>query len=327
MDHWQPLRLRRSTQRIPDNSEDRRQTFQSALDQAEQQFRAAQVTGPQSRALNLFYGLSQAGRAIAAAAPALQADDYLLRAHGIHPGRADAYSGTVAGFPLRSDTNPHGSFVRLSNLLGSALPKSFTISDAWRSILELRPHPINSDLVGTLEVEIRRGDHPSSEGGIERTFHFITAHIPAPVLRTLDTEQLVDYLNRYPALRGWFRGFPWWPEADRPSDISPSLAYVLPNGFAGDHLFDDRVHWSSGHAFVAPAIGRGDGDDVFHPLMAWWAVLFGLSVLTRYHPALWTRYVNVDVSRDATALEAVLRRAITTVPILIEEAIASVASP
>ncbi|MGH3799867.1 MAG: YaaC family protein [Pseudonocardiaceae bacterium] len=41
-------------------------TFRSALEQAEQQFRAAASVDYDSRALNLYYGVSQAGRAVAA---------------------------------------------------------------------------------------------------------------------------------------------------------------------------------------------------------------------------------------------------------------------
>ena len=43
--------------------DDRRLIFAAALEQAEQQFLAAAAIGVQSRPLNLFYGLSQAGRA------------------------------------------------------------------------------------------------------------------------------------------------------------------------------------------------------------------------------------------------------------------------
>lgn len=46
----------------------RRRTYVFALEQAEQMFRAAAGTGVATRPLLVFYGLSQAGRAIAAAA-------------------------------------------------------------------------------------------------------------------------------------------------------------------------------------------------------------------------------------------------------------------
>lgn len=46
----------------------RRRTYVMALEQAEQMFHAAHSVGPATSPLLLFYGLSQAGRAVAAAA-------------------------------------------------------------------------------------------------------------------------------------------------------------------------------------------------------------------------------------------------------------------
>jgi hypothetical protein len=54
---------------------DRRVTYVAALHQAEDLF-SADKAGPASSPLLLFYGLSQAGHAIAAASTVLQADDW-----------------------------------------------------------------------------------------------------------------------------------------------------------------------------------------------------------------------------------------------------------
>lgn len=63
---------------------ERRRTYVFALEQAEQMFRAAESVGPAARPLLVFYGLSQAGRAIAAAAVKVEADDgWQLKGHGI----------------------------------------------------------------------------------------------------------------------------------------------------------------------------------------------------------------------------------------------------
>ena len=64
--------------------------YTAALEQAQQQFIAAERVAVESRAINLFYGLSQAGRALSCAyAPAGEA--YELVGHGIrNPGLDDA---------------------------------------------------------------------------------------------------------------------------------------------------------------------------------------------------------------------------------------------
>jgi hypothetical protein len=59
----------------------RRRTYVVALEQAEQMFRAATTAGAATQPLQAFYGLSQAARAIAAAAPALTGEDWKLRTY------------------------------------------------------------------------------------------------------------------------------------------------------------------------------------------------------------------------------------------------------
>jgi hypothetical protein len=65
------------------------------LEQAQQMFRAAEVVGPQTRALLVFYGLSQAGRAIAAAAVDLKGESWNLISHGIRTSGFDRTSPTL----------------------------------------------------------------------------------------------------------------------------------------------------------------------------------------------------------------------------------------
>ena len=60
--------------------EERRQTYAAALDQFEELMAAAGAATPRSRPLPLFYALSQAGRAIAAARAEV---DWRLRGHGL----------------------------------------------------------------------------------------------------------------------------------------------------------------------------------------------------------------------------------------------------
>ncbi|MET9988255.1 YaaC family protein [Streptomyces mutabilis] len=67
---------------------------------------------------------------------------------------------------------------------------------------------------------------------------------------------------------------------------------------------------------------RFGGDDrVLHPLMAWWAVLYTLSMLARYQPGQWTAQIDVNRSKDAVAIEYLLDSALAAVPVLILAAI------
>ena len=75
---------------------------------------------------------------------------------------------------------------------------------------------------------------------------------------------------------------------------------------------------------VAVPRSRAGAGRSMHPLMAWWAVLFTLSMLARYQPAEWAAHVNVDASRHAVPVERLLTRD-QHIPALIAEAIAQVA--
>src|ERR1700744_1023636 len=61
----------------------RQTTFQSALEQCEQFLAAARPAGYATRPVQLFYALSQAGRAIVAASPRIGNQDWKIHGHGL----------------------------------------------------------------------------------------------------------------------------------------------------------------------------------------------------------------------------------------------------
>ena len=96
---------------------ERRATYVFALEQAEQMFRAATTVGIATRPLLVFYGLSQAGRAIAAAAS--NTDAWKLNGHGVS---TVGLKNRLSDIEVRTGKQgEHGSFVRLSELLDSPL--------------------------------------------------------------------------------------------------------------------------------------------------------------------------------------------------------------
>lgn len=67
---WRYLRaMRANPPGAAGGNQARRATFAASLEQSEQLFDAAAGAGVMTKPLQLFYGLSQAGRAIAAVAP------------------------------------------------------------------------------------------------------------------------------------------------------------------------------------------------------------------------------------------------------------------
>lgn len=116
---WRSIRGRRADPPVPPGSDQRRATFQSALQQAEQQFRAAALIDFDSRALNLYYGLSQAGRAIAATSSALPDDAWRLKHHGLSVDQLDSIGPDIAAVTVKTVGKDDTSFRRLSSVFAS----------------------------------------------------------------------------------------------------------------------------------------------------------------------------------------------------------------
>lgn len=97
--------------------------------------------------------------------------------------------------------------------------------------------------------------------------------------------QLADFLARYPALQGWRRRPPsgpeiGWPKRDNPLSLQWELTECEKRS---KHVVGDRLSCYRGHRMAFPVV-EGQAAPL-HPLMVWWAVLYALSMLTRYHPA------------------------------------------
>lgn len=76
-------------------------------------------------------------------------------------------------------------------------------------------------------------------------------------------------------------------------------------------LFDEE--------YVLPAVN--ENGESLEPLISWWALMFGLSVFARYHPALWVRSLDLNESDLAVSLQALLDIAADAIIELVEQAI------
>jgi hypothetical protein len=80
----------------------------------------------------------------------------------------------------------------------------------------------------------------------------------------------------------------------------------------------------AGDRYFLPVLGsmkRG-----LHPLMAWWAVLYALSMLAHYEPATWGTLISIDNSQYTVPIERLLERAISHLPVLIADTITEVST-
>ncbi len=321
---WRALRRRRANPPVPrGRSAARAATFLSALGQAEQQFHAAAGIGYQSRALNLYYGLSQAGRALAAVAPELGNGDWQLDGHGLTvPNRNQFSGGDVGALRLRTDGVAGGrtSFQRLSTVLNSDVPESFALGDVWPLVYETANAPIGSALTVPMIVTIHSGLLPNGGAGAVNA----SVELPEAVRgERPDRPGLHEFLEWYPGLRGWEQNLPTGQALGWPVNQSNLNLRWDTTGqhLAGPAALAARLTRYRGLTFAFPVLSGSRG--TFHPLMVWFSVLYGLSMLTRYMPDQWTRLVDVDQCAQATAIEFVLDTALDAVPDLLDEAISS----
>ncbi|KWT61853.1 hypothetical protein ADL21_11245 [Streptomyces albus subsp. albus] len=332
-DTWGQLRSTRwSPPPAAASDQPRRKTYVSALEQAEQLFRASAAVGPATRPLLLFYGLSQAGRAIAAAAAS--AEEWELNGHGI--SQKGTLRADLPDIRVTSTAEATSSFVRLSEILHSPLwgGASLSLNALWDSLPENRLSPLRDD--GTQRRTPLYVDHLCQHDELHplanAPVHFFPPHV---VQSRRPGRALAKYLQSFPEATTHHSYLRVGPDLDADPRFSPDadgwgeliMNWKLPNGQAGD--FSDRAQYLlsltrpyAGSAYFFPALGSNRTS--LHPLMSWWAVLHTLSMLARYHPAEWASHIDVDASSYAVPIERLLKEAITTVPRLIIETIEQV---
>jgi len=338
----------------------RRETFCAALEQAEQLFAAARVTDAMVRPLLVYYGLNQAGRAIAAAAshvpcrvqqPGLPGEPWKLTGHGLKiVGGTNAMNGLdVAAIPLMDDRS--GAFPQLAGILSSgslAAVKSgnsavarVTVGQIWETIPDTigfsLPGPADlpvlafdsegffgnhpgSGLSSLMRQPLRRGQESGCLEGIPRRVHDAADQKTA----------LKEFLDRYPTLGDYQIDGPdgrldWTRDSTAMGMHRVRLFWNLaqPTASQPAQPLEEKVAtWYRGQQFVFPALG--DNSKPLHPLLAWWAVLYALSMLARYEPCAWTKRADIDTSTEAVAIEHLLEAALEYLPRVILDTIGQV---
>lgn len=318
---WHQIRALRSRPPGLAGRGDRKRVFGSALEQAEQLFAAAEGAGYASRPILLFYGLSQAGRAIAAASTAADNRSYRLSGHGIKALDLDQRPPLPA---LTVKDDGAGSFTQLAQLLESvSLPKGAPLGQLWAAIPDLLTTPLDTGSRQYLNVLQLQYIPPLGDDEIPGELAWIVG-LPerSGGYLKVPEKEIQAILRSYPMLAGNYPlGEKLWFKA-RIDYRDRSTVRYWPHGTypweSGQPYRDDYDKW------VFPPFD--DAGNTLHPLLIWWALLFALSMLARYEPASWTSNLDVDLNPNAVPLEAVLDEALGTCPELILRAIRVVAA-
>jgi hypothetical protein len=328
---WQRIRVLRAQPPARVEGE-RAGVFVSGIEQAEQLMNAAADVGPAASPLLLFYALSQAGRAIAAA----HLDDpWRLSGHGLKlPAPGDPSAGLL--HRVVKPENGEGSKGRRQSFAGVAeatgsgqLSSPLELGAVWAAIPELMPPLPQPPLEDAAWIRPLRVFRPVFDAAHMRLADMRPLELLIDGLPDADPDTLLQCLGDYPTAAGAYM----WHTRGMRKDIlitQPSAVGMLPvfcwpdvptnvqlrarhlNGIAPDYR-------GLGTRLLLPRVG---GKDPLSPLMLWWLLLFGLSSIARYDPELWIAALDANNSRLAVPIEAALGAALDALPELVLDALA-----
>jgi YaaC-like Protein len=320
---WFNLRERRSSlaarSKLAETAA-RRQTFAAAMTQFEEQMTAAKVVTPATRPLNLYYGLAQAGMAIAAAhAP----DPWSFSRHGLKLGDTNADLTDIQVTP-----EGEGAFQRVAAATGSStIAGPVSPGTVWASLPDLgqgarlpgstAPIPVDL-LVSTFYKEMPRATV------------YLDTELPEDD-RDAWLKRFGEIMANYPSAEGWAipveenaiqlpprRGGRWavtveWRTPPPFKELSEEEIEIFFDGIAPEYRYrDDR--------YLRPSV-EDDGKQPPSPLMTWWLLLYSFSMLARYQPRKWVQLLDLDKSENAVPLQYALELALSVIPHLVLEAL------
>jgi hypothetical protein len=174
----------------------RRTTFQSALEQCEQFQAAARDAGYATRPVQLFYTLSQAGRAIVAASPRIGNQAWRVSRHGLTVNTNTASTADVTVTATKSGLFP--SVAAALDIEPLVPDEPTTLRELWPLLPDSAFVPLTVD--ATLPVLL------FSPHSFAHTVVFTRAEIKGIPHRVKDlygedSVRLKQHLDRYPALR------------------------------------------------------------------------------------------------------------------------------
>jgi hypothetical protein len=321
---------------------ERRQVYSAALAQFDELISAASAVGPASRPLPLFYALSQAGRAIAAAHAT---GSWRLRGHGLRAPLDPTPLEVVVRRDPSEKKETTDSFSGVATATDAEIfAEGAAIGELWRSLPEVssllpaadEPRPRPLALVG-------EETHDPNLPSVMR-MRLDPAHVYAVIVGFQGSgEELETYLGEhYPTAAGahlyrhpgfdrtpgqhtrYGSGFLFRWQADSPDagGQARTLNRIAPASrvpVSPESAFErDDVSFSG---FAPRWLRPGVRGVALSPLLTWWALLFGLSMIARYEPASWVAALDYDSSELAAPLTRLMEIGLERVPELVVDAL------
>jgi hypothetical protein len=293
---------------------DRADVFHMALEQSEQLFGAAAEVARESRPLLLFYGLGQAGRALAAASDALNGAEWQANGHGLKPNVAELRPSAI--WSLRTSVRPDQQdlFSRASAALGSATDiGEVTIGAATANLLEfVFEFPDFREFPRILTLGPVSAQSATSVDPVLKPTRF-------PV-RVESEEDLETFLGSVPLLAR----FAFWRDSNQVPQRDHNGHVLVAVPMAELDLEGQQAKLRGRQSYRGQDVAvraLGNSSNVVHPLMVWWLVLYPLSMLARYEPRKWQQVLDVRASASWSQIEFICDRALDAVPQLLADAL------
>jgi YaaC-like Protein len=295
--------------------------YSAALTQFDELIAAAAAAGAASRPLPLFYALSQAGRAIAAA----HADEpWRLDGHGLSTRElAGPILGVEVKRAARQNERSVDSVTGVAHATGSDIfDTAATLGSLWSSLPAAYDSLPLSLADNALPLRLVPREELSGDRMLDlRTIDPGRAHAVLVGFRRQPGE-VESYLGEhYPQARGieLFRAGTGGSVPGHYTPYGTGLAVRWQLSATGEEHLDQvaRELWQGRPSWLRPSVA---GTSI-SLLMTWWALLFGLSMLARYEPVRWLQALDYDSSRLAAPLDELLRIGLERVPDLVLEAL------
>jgi hypothetical protein len=304
----------------PAKRRDRCKYFSSSLEQAEQLFQDAERVDFSVKPLLIFYGLSQACRAVIAASPRIaKREDYHTYGHGLED--TEILGSEMARMIIKPTGSESSMLGRLNSALDSKMwlrGTSMTLGQLWAAHPDLHKVP----LPGTHEAPALQASINAVDGHDRLSFE--VHDVPLRLLPSDEQQVIAELSQIYPGLAEAGSPFDGQVAEGRPRMIWPngdtaSLFLSLPEGNGEENARRSTLSRFHSLYWLLPTVGGVSGPQ--HEIVWWWAVLHSLSIRARYAPDRWLADLDPDKSSISTILETLLDAAQRSSPPMILEAI------
>lgn len=346
VESWRHLRASRADPPDLVRSGARRRVYAAALEQAEELWGAAGQVGGSVSPLLLFYALAQGCQAVLAArVPAANAWR-ALPAHGltVEPMAGDE-TKPLGLADISVKDSGRGLFQQVAALVDSdTLPLGASLDALVCAIPEVDDF-IRSEAAAQTPLNVAAdpgfflGEYLRQGLVVAWVEPFPESLVPPS---RVSNPRSPEDMPRIDSITAWLEPYPSATGERAPSKAvrlnkpsralgtsTPQVALAWERNVGAPLTFKDRAAllrqvidyptgglWSDDPSgWIIPAVGGNQRPQ--QPIVGWWAVLFSLSMLARYHPNRWMRMLDLDNSVEAEPLRALLAQAHADLPWLI----------